>query len=235
MLQWHRWLGTWQNKVTRYIALNDFSRDKLVAAGLPIDRVVVKPNFVDLPAQVEGLRSGLLFVGRLAEEKGIRVLAQAAALLPPNVKITVIGAGPEAGVLAGDPKFELMGTLAPEQVYRQMMSASALLVPSIVQETFGMVAIEAFACGLPVIASRLGALAGVVSDRQTGLHFTAGDAHDLATKITYALNQPLETRRMGRAARVEYEAKYAPANNLQQLERIYCDAIEAARARHHTP
>ncbi|MGS0756362.1 glycosyltransferase [Roseateles sp. GG27B] len=66
MLSSHRLLGTWQNKVTRYIALNEFARDKYIEGGLPADRIMVKPNFVDVALHPPVVRSDFLFVGRLS-------------------------------------------------------------------------------------------------------------------------------------------------------------------------
>lgn len=82
MLTLHRGVGTYRNKVARYIALNEFCRGKFIEGGLPAERVVVKPNFVDAAAPVEAERNGLLFVGRLSVEKGIDTLAQAVRRLP---------------------------------------------------------------------------------------------------------------------------------------------------------
>jgi glycosyltransferase involved in cell wall biosynthesis len=85
MLQLHRGLGTWQRKVTLYIALNAFCRDKFIEGGLPAERIRIKPNFIDLPAPAPQPREGFLFVGRFSLEKGLAVLAQA---LPPPSSIT---------------------------------------------------------------------------------------------------------------------------------------------------
>ncbi|MBN4688544.1 glycosyltransferase family 1 protein, partial [Escherichia coli] len=82
MISLHRALGTWGSKVDRYIALNEFCRRKFIEGGLPAQRIVVKPNFVDFPAPEAGAREGMLFVGRLAEEKGLSTLCAAARLAP---------------------------------------------------------------------------------------------------------------------------------------------------------
>ena len=92
-------------------------------------------------------------------------------------------------------------------------------------ETFGLVAIEAFACGVPVIASRTGTLAENVTDGYTGLHFTPGDAEDLSAKINWAWNNPEKMAHMGRAARKEYETHYTAEKNYRMLLDIYERAI----------
>ncbi|MBA4262159.1 MAG: transferase, partial [Comamonadaceae bacterium] len=165
MLTLHRGLGTYQNKVARYIALNEFCRGKFIEGGLPAGRVAVKPNFVDSRAAPDTgrPRSGLLFVGRLSVEKGVSTLAQAMGKLP-LAGLRVAGDGPQRGELEGLVGVSLLGSLPKQGVMDEMARALALVVPSIWYETFGMVAIEAFASGTPVIASRIGALAELVRD-----------------------------------------------------------------------
>jgi glycosyltransferase involved in cell wall biosynthesis len=87
--------------------------------------------------------------------------------------------------------------------------------------------VEAFACGLPVIAGRIGALAEIVRDGQTGLLFEPGDAADLAQKMAWAQAHPDAMARMGRNARAEYEANYTAGINYRQLTAIYDEAIRA--------
>jgi glycosyltransferase involved in cell wall biosynthesis len=88
-----------------------------------------------------------------------------------------------------------------------------------------MVAIEAFAAGLPVIASRLGALAVLIEDRVTGLLFEPGDPHSLAEAMRWALEHPAKMAAMGMAARARYEANFTAEQNYRQLMTIYEGAI----------
>lgn len=229
MLAVHRGLGTYRKKVTRYIALNEFCRRKFIEAGLPAERVAVKPNFVDfvLPAPVE--RSGLLFVGRLSAEKGVATLAEAAQRTCAGA-LRVAGDGPEAKSLEGILGVTCLGAVSGEVVRVEMSRAVALVVPSIWYENFPRTIVEAMACGLPVIASRIGALAELVKDGETGLLFEAGDAGELAEKMNWALAHPAEMAAMGRSARAHYEANFTADRNYQQLMAIYEDAI-AEKAR----
>lgn len=224
MISMHRVLGTWNHKVTRYIALNEFCRQKFIEGGLPADRLVVKPNFVDFDSPREVERKGFLFVGRLSAEKGIRTLVEAAHMVGA-AHIFVAGTGPEAGLLSAAANIDHLGQIERQQIGSQMEQAQALIMPSIWYETFGMVAIEAFASGTPVIASRLGAMKSLVSDGETGLLFNPGDAGDLAIKIRWAQENPAEMARMGQAARAHYENHFTAERNYQQLKAIYSDAI----------
>jgi glycosyltransferase involved in cell wall biosynthesis len=227
MVQMHRALGTWQHKVTRYIALNDFCKSKLIEGGLPADRISVKPNFVDLPTPQARERHGFLFVGRLSIEKGIDVLANAALQLPEGATISIAGTGPEAARLQSINNIEMLGALPPSAVYEQMARAKALLLPSIWYENFPRTLVEAMANGLPTIASNIGAMASIVHDRKTGIHFKAGDAADLALKMQWADANPHDMESMGVAARAEYEKSYSAEKNLLLLHDIYAEAIAA--------
>lgn len=231
MLMVHRVIGTYNNKVTRYIALNGFCRDKFVEGGLPKGKIVVKPNFVDMPAPDNAVpRERFLFVGRLSTEKGVDTLASALRLLP-SAYMDVVGTGPEAGRLEASGQIRMHDFQGGDVVRSRMNAAIALLMPSIWYENFPRTLVEAFACGLPVIASRLGAMAALIEDGKTGLLFEPGNAQDLAAKMQWAEANPEAMRRMGEAARAEYEAKYTAEKNYQQLMTIYEDAIAEHKGR----
>jgi glycosyltransferase involved in cell wall biosynthesis len=226
MLGLHRGLGSYRNKVTRYIALNEFCRDKFVAGGLPAEKIAIKPNFIDIARGAEVARKGALFVGRLAPEKGLGVLTAALDRLN-GVSVEVVGTGPEHEQVSRHPSVRAVGRLEPERVRQKMREAEYLIVPSLWYEAFPVVVLEAFACGLPVIASRVGALAEIIDDGKTGLLFALGSADELARKIAFAQSNPKAMREMGENARAEYEANYTPQRNYQQLMAIYADSIAA--------
>ncbi len=93
--------------------------------------------------------------------------------------------------------------------------------------------IEAFACGRPVIASRLGAMAEIVEEGRTGLLFEPGNARDLAEKVRYMLDHPVERERMGREARADFEVRYTAEANYPQLMGIYEKTVANHRASHY--
>lgn len=225
-IELHKKLGTWQKKVDRFVCLSEFSRQKFISAGFPANKIVVKPNFTADPgfnSQIE--KSGNpIFVGRLSVEKGICVLSAAASIV--NCTIDVVGEG-SIPVQSG---LNLIGKLEKEQVTELLKISPFLVMPSICYETFGMVLIEAFACGTPVICSRLGSMAEIVEDGVTGLHFNPGDPEDLAVKINYLLANPAVSKQMGENARQEYLKKYTPEKNLEMLLDIYQQAIIESRS-----
>lgn len=227
----HRGLGTWRHKVRRYVALNAFCRDVFVRGGLPAERVVIKPNFVDVVPAATGERDGGLFVGRLSVEKGVGVLA-AALRRQPDVAVDVIGAGECEAELAGVPNARRRGFLTMPEILQRMRAARWLVLPSLWYENFPRTIVEAYACGLPVIASRLGALPELVDEGVTGLLFEPGSAEDLARVMHWAETHPDDMARMGAAARARYDDLYTPERNLQMLNSIYADAIAEEGADH---
>jgi glycosyltransferase involved in cell wall biosynthesis len=234
MLEVHRVLHTWQEMVDCYIALTEFSRRKLIAAGLPEDRVLTKPNFIHPdPGEPTGNGKCALFVGRLSPEKGLRTLVAAWERIRCRIPILIIGDGPERPALEAQMNerrlcnISFQGRLTRSQTLVAMKDAKFLVLPSQCYENFPMSIVEAFAYGVPVICSRLAAMEEIVTDGRTGLHFTPGDSEDLAAKVEWAWAHPREMQEMGRGARAEYEAKYTAQRNYEMLMEIYAKVIAA--------
>jgi glycosyltransferase involved in cell wall biosynthesis len=106
-----------------------------------------------------------------------------------------------------------------------------LIFPSQCYEAFPVAIAEAYSCGVPVIACRLGAMAEIVRDQVTGLHFNPGSAEHLADRIEWAMNHPAAIEEMGRAARAEYESKYTFEENCRQIMQIYAATIGRVNSR----
>lgn len=224
MLVMHRVIGTWQSKVDCYIALNEFCRDKFIQGGLPADRIRIKPNFVDFPESAEGERKGFLYVGRLSEEKGIDCLLRAAAELPVGA-LSVCGTGPKEALVRAANHVRYLGSVGQDVIRDEMASASALVIPSVWYENFPRTLVEAFASGVPVIASRIGALATIIEDGVTGMLFEPGNDADLKRCLLWCSAHPEKLREMGRMAREAYERSYTPEQNYLSLIDIYHHTI----------
>jgi glycosyltransferase involved in cell wall biosynthesis len=228
MLQVHRGRGTWREAVDGYIALSEFSRRKFSTNGFPGKKIHVKPNFVQQdPGERATPGSYALFVGRLSPEKGVSTLLAAWEKLQPAVPLVIVGEGPERKSLEvevssrGLSNVEFRGWLPADRTMKAMKDAAFLIVPSLWYEGFPMIIAEAFACGTPVICSRIGALEEIVGDQRTGLHFGPGDVDDLASKIEWSASHPSEIAVMGKAARLEYETHYTAEQNYRMLMQIY--------------
>jgi len=228
----HSLLGTWHKDVDLYISLTDFAQKKYIEAGFAPGKIVTKSNCV-FPDPGPGLGNGgfVLFVGRLSAEKGIGTLLSAWDRLRPECALKIVGEGPSSTQLrAGSrntPNIEWLGLKTSSEVHDLMGAAAITVFPSEWYETFGRVAIESFAKGTPVIASRIGALAEVVNDQRTGLLFEAGNANDLADKLEWCFDHPDELKGMRLLAREEYERKYTAAANCRRLMECYELAISA--------
>lgn len=228
MIDRHRREGTWQRDVDRFIVLSAFARERFLEAGLPADRLKVKPNGVDDPGPVStGPRAGILFVGRLSEEKGLGVLASAAALTP--VPVTVIGDGPMMEALKGRPGLQLLGRQDRRAVREAMARAAAVVVPSICYEGLPTVIPEAFAAGTPVVASAIGAMPELVTQGETGLLAAPADPVALAGAIDRIAADPAAARRMGAAARHVFERNWLDEVVTAETLALYREAM-AARA-----
>ncbi len=232
MLAVHRLAGTWRDVVDRYIILSEFSRQQFLKGHLPHEHLRVKPNFVASPPAPTKVREGkfALYVGRLAEGKGIGVLVDAWRMLS-DVPLIVAGAGP-LHHRTDVKNVTWIGQQPEERIQSLMQDARFLVFSSDGHEASVPLAIlEAFAAGLPVIASDLEVVQESVRGGRNGVLFRRGDVLDLAAKVRWAWDHPEEMIPMGLEARREYEAKYTPERNYTMLMDIYRAAMERARER----
>ena len=232
MQAYHRAKKTWQRRVDRFIALTEFSKQKHIEGGLPADKIDVKPNFVNPdPGAGRGQGDYAVFVGRLSEEKGVTTLLRAWSKLSKDVKLKIVGDGPLSDdvrqAAQTDSRIEWLGRRDLAEVCDIVGEATCLVMPSICYETFGRTIVEAYAKGTPVVASRLGAMQELVDDGRTGLLFEAGDPGDLAAKVDALISDLERLPKLRQEARWEYESRYTPGANYEQLLAIYEQALAA--------
>jgi glycosyltransferase involved in cell wall biosynthesis len=226
MLATHGLLRTWGKTVSSYIARTRFSRDKFIQGGLPAGKIGIIPSFAPDPGST-GERSGgfALFAGRLSEEKGMQTLLSAWERMPsPPFRLLIAGDGPlreevVRRTLTG--RVEYAGTLSRAEIQTLLLRAALLVYPSVCYENFPLSIVEAFAAGVPVVASGMGAMSEIIEDRHTGLHFRPGDPDDLAAKIQWASGNTREMDRMSGEARNQYLSKYTPEQNYRILMDMY--------------
>ncbi len=232
MLAVHRLRRTWTKSIDSYIALSQFSRNVFLKAGLPAERVFVKPNFVHPdPGTCADRGEYALFVGRLSPEKRVSTVLSAWTHLGNRIPLFIIGGGPEGAqlqkeaALRGLTNIRFQGYLPRNQVLAFMGRARFLIFSSEWYENFPVTIAESFACGVPVICSRMGAMQEIVDDGRTGFHFTPGAAEELAEKVEWAWNHAKRMRAMGMEARREYESKYTAEKNYPLLMEIYRQTV----------
>ena len=240
MITAHNIRHTWQEKVDAYITLTSFQKAKMEQIGLPSYKIHVKPNFLFDPVTLPPSQPDryALYVGRLWSEKGINTLIDAYITQNIQIPLKIVGDGilqdslqqqvQQAGL---SHRIEFLGWQKKPEVLALMQKAQFLIFPSVWYETFGLSMIESFACSVPVIASRLGGMAEIVEDKQTGLLFEAGNPQDLAEKINWAIAHPERMLAMGRQSRSTYEQHYTPETNYRQLMSIYEKVIRRSHSK----
>ena len=223
MLAAHRSLKTYRQMVDAYSAPSAFCAAQVACSGIPRQRILVHPNFLlNDPGPRTAGQNFALFVGRLCVEKGIRQLLQAWTRLT-HVPLVVVGDGPLRADLqrATTPNVTLTGPLSPVDTLARIKAARFLIFPSIGYETFGMAVLEAGACGVATIASRLGALPELVHDGQTGLLFDPSNCDELVDKVHWAWSHPVAMNQMGAAARSRYLQHFTADRAYDELIALY--------------
>ena len=232
MLTVHRAIGTWERDVDLYLSPSAFLRDKVVAAGLPAEKIMVKPNFL-YPDPGEGDHRGMyvLFASRITETKGIETLLQAYERHPEGLPpLWVAHTGDLMPLVTAaaekDSRIRSLGQIDRAELLRAMQNARALVFPSIWYENFPMSITEAFASSLPVVGSRLGALPELIEDGVSGLLFEPGSPDDLAEKLQLIAAGGPRLAAMSKAARHAYVTRYSVDTAYELLLNAY---LRAAR------
>lgn len=215
----HRRLDTFA-KISMYLAISRFVRDKHVEGGLPRERIIVKPHFAWPAPTRDGPGEYFLYLGRLSPEKGVSTLIEAWRRV--NARLLVVGDGPQASYLRSiaPSKVEFRSTVPPERAMELLKSARALLAPSLSHEGAGKSVLEAYAAGVPALASRAGGLPEVVQDGVTGLLLPPGDVQSWEEGI-HRLLEDAESERMGQAGWELWKQHYTPEHGLARLESAY--------------
>jgi phosphatidylinositol alpha-mannosyltransferase len=202
-------------------------------------RYEVIPNGVDMGAAPNGPKTTadhlrILFVGREEDRKGLPVLLAAFAGLLQHVpaRLQVVGAKPEgvepllAQMTTGLDRIEVHGRVDDGELWRHLHDADVLCAPSLGGESFGMVLIESFAAGTPVIASDIAGYRDVVCDGHDGLLVPRGQPLELAEALRSLWLDPDRRRHMGAAAR-ERAADFAWPRVAEEVVNVYRGALES--------
>ena len=236
-----RMLGTWTRHVDAFIALTDFQRDRMIAAGLPAELVHVKPNFYPgnpIPAPWADRRPSVVFAGRLTAEKGVMALVRAWLLWGAAApELRMVGDGELRGDLerlaatAPETPIRFLGQLTSEAAQAEIAHARLLVLPSEWFEGFPMVLREAFAFGTPAAVSAIGPLPSIVQSGSSGVVFAPANPESLFREVRAAWETPGLLERLGQGARQAFEARYTEDANYQRLITIYQQAITVSQER----
>lgn len=180
------------NVASQVLVSNELMRRSALAGGIPPDRVNIVPNFwpaIDPPPHRSGGQH-VLFVGRLVVEKGVEVLIRAAAL--SGVHVRIVGTGPLEDKLRQLSKslsapVEFVGQAWGSEVETEMLSAAALVVPSVWHEVSPLVVYQAMTLGLPVIGTRVGGIPDLLGEDR-GVMIAAGNVEALSAELVRVLS-----------------------------------------------
>jgi len=215
----HRGLRTF-DRIDRFLAVSAFVRNKHVEAGISPERITVAPQFAWPTVRREGPGEYFLYLGRLTREKGANALIGSWA--PDLGRLVVVGDGPEMTRLraTAPPNVEFRGLVPGDSVPAVLRGARALLGPSLWDDAAPRSVTEAYAAGVPVIASRRGGLTETVKHGESGLLVSAGRSSEWAAAVRRLSNDE-EAIRLGENAWRQWSETHRPEHSLARLESAY--------------
>ncbi len=225
--------GVLDRSVTRFVAPSQFMADRLADMGVAVDRTIVKAHFVDDPGprtRAPSTSGDVVVVGRMAPGKGIDTLfaawSAAATTQSRGHQLQVIGDGPLAAELAqlAPRNVTLLGWQDRDEIRRRLLDARALVMPSELYETFGMVLLEAMSAGLPVIVNTTAGAEAIV---EPPFRLVVPPRHPAALADALDALDDATVDEVGAANRQRFESQYSEAVGVDALESLYRDTIAA--------
>ena len=232
------------NLVDVFIAPSKFLMDKFIEYGFKEKKIVWLRHFIEIPqdSKEETGENYYLYVGRLSEEKGVKTLIDAAIKVCSNddnisdrvstSKLKIVGSGPlEKELLLyaknkdRDNMIGFLGHRSHDEVIKLIRNCQFVVVPSEWYEIYSFVILESFACGKPVIGSRIGGITKLIKDAKGGIVVEPGDVEGLASAIKYLLNNLDIAAEMGKNAEEFARHTLNPEEHYGKLIEIYKQAI----------
>ena len=226
----HKAMRLYEANVDAFLCSTRFVRAKLEEGGAPTAKLRHVPLYIDLqpfePADDCG--DYIVYVGRLAPEKGVRTLISAVSKVP-GCELRIVGDGEDRTTLerhaekAGARNVEFLGRQTDKALRDVVARARFLVMPSEWYEPCGLVVWEANALGRPAVASRIGGIPESIDEGETGLLFEAGNVDELAEKIASLFEDKARAIEMGRKGRERVEA--ICSEHYERLMRAYDEAL----------
>jgi glycosyltransferase involved in cell wall biosynthesis len=222
-------------KIGGYVCLTEFAKNLLLQSGIPEEKIHICPNHIDTSSFTPQYGGGryVLYLGGLYRDKGVMTIAKAFAQLP-HIPLKFVGAGDAEQELRDYiqqnqlSNVEMVGFKGGQEKLEYLRNSMFTICATHCYETFGLVVLEAYASGKPVIASAIGALPYIVQPEETGLLFQPQDADDLAAKVRWLYERPDKVDSMGRTARALVERKYDSRFRYASLHTIFEEVIKAS-------
>lgn len=239
ILKIHRTLGTYRR--VNFICLTEFNKKKLLDSldtatalkskqAVDASRVYIKPNFTFAegitPNENQDTEEYFLFAGRVEALKGADIAIKAFEKIPDK-QLYIAGTGPMMDEMQKYVKdhniqnIKFLGYLQKEEMTERFYHAKAVIMTSQCYEAFAMTIAEAYSYGVPVIAGRVGNMAGMVKEGITGVKFEYNSADDLAKKVREF--ETMDLKVLKENAREFYQTRLRPEDNYRNLMEIYED------------
>lgn len=218
-------------QLPRLVVASDFMKKLLVQNHISPDNVDVLPSFTqwDGESYTKPERPhGLLFIGRLAEGKGIVELIELMEKIGSHVQLDIVGDGPlrkkaeeKSKRLGLEKRITFYGWMEEEALKKRYRSNALIVVPSLWPEPFGIIGLEAAMVCRPVVAFNTGGVSDWLKDGETGLLVKAGDFRHLRITIEQFLNKCDEMRKMGITAKEFVENHFSSKNHIEKLIKLF--------------
>jgi glycosyltransferase involved in cell wall biosynthesis len=225
----HRGLGTYQKCVDHFLAPSRFAKEKLMQNGFSAEKISVLPHFQKLPLQTSRQPdpgSPILYFGRLSPEKGVADLLRAMKHVP-HAQLRIAGDGPQRAELESLARelcltnVEFTGHVGGKLLDQLIASSCFTVLPSRAYETLGKTILESYAWGRPVVASDLGSRRELIEQGETGILFPPGNVEQLAKAISFLVERPGLTAKMGAAGRKLVETQHTPEAHYRAVIHLY--------------
>ncbi len=220
------------DKISYFICPTEAIRELALKAKIPASKLVVLEHFIDIDTTPNyDNKNYFLYVGRLSKEKGIITLVNAMKNLP-NVELHIVGKGEEEENIKNEinrlnlKNIKLLGYKSGEELENEYKNCIATIVPSTAFEMFGLIIIEAFRYGKPVIGTEIGGIAKIIDNNQNGLLVPVDNLEELTQAINKLNNNPELVKELGKNARQKVEQVYSPDVHYKKLMNIYNQAIK---------
>ncbi len=227
----HRMLKSY-DYVDKFICPSQFYRDKFIEFGIPKDKVVYIPNFVDT-SKIEPnytFEDYFVYFGRLSEEKGIKTLIESMKMVKDS-KLVIVGDGPLEEELRLNVKnnnitnIEFVGFKTGIELENIVKNSKFVVIPSEWYENAPMSIIEAMSYGKPVIGANIGGIPEFIENNKTGLIFKSKDSIDLANTIEMLVNDESKILEMGKNARYRAEKLYDKKVHYEKIISLYNEVM----------
>lgn len=233
ILKLHHVLGLYDGMISHYTTYSNFVKDLMVKKGFSPSKISVLGAFAE-PLMASGAlpnvpkqsdRPSILFAGRLESYKGVHILIEAMKILPPSIHLKIAGTGPDTAKLKAlaknNPSIEFLGFVPGNDLWKLMAEATVVVVPSVWEEVYGLVALEALCYGTPVVVAKSGGLQEVVGDSQAGSIVPPNNPKALANAIKSILDNPELRSKMSENAIKRAHSIGNPQEHLAKVMAVY--------------